>query len=96
MSNDRALGGLILIGSLIGIVAYFWLVFMSAWQIITIQVSAFLAVAGVLLIVAWIGYTLATTPPPVPLEDLDIDLDEELDFEDENKDEDVEKGVSDS
>ncbi len=24
-----------------------------------------------LLIFAWIGYTLATTPPPMPLEDFD-------------------------
>jgi predicted DNA-binding transcriptional regulator len=34
-----------------------------------------LAVGGVLLIIAWIGYTLATTPPPMPLEDLDIETD---------------------
>ena len=54
----------------------------------TIQASAFIAVACVLLIVAWIGYTLATTPPPVPLEDLDMGLDEDLDFEEnENNDE---------
>jgi len=35
-----------------------------------VQVSAFLAVAAVLAVVAWIGYTLATTPPPEPLGDL--------------------------
>jgi len=34
-----------------------------------VQVSAFLAVAAVLAIVAWIGYTLVTTPAPLPLED---------------------------
>jgi predicted DNA-binding transcriptional regulator len=34
-----------------------------------------LAVGGVLLIIAWIGYTLATTPPPMPLEDFDIETD---------------------
>lgn len=45
---------------------------MSAWSLLTIQVSAFLAVAMVLLIIAWIGYTLATTPPPMPLEDFDM------------------------
>jgi len=27
-----------------------------------------LAVYGILLIVLWIGYTMATTPPPIPLE----------------------------
>jgi len=39
------------------------------WQeisLLTLQVSAFLAVAFVLGIMAWIGYTLATTPPSEP------------------------------
>jgi len=68
------LGGVILFVSLLGVVGYFYLVFMSPWAWLVIQVSAFLAVAAVLVIVAWIGYTLATTPPPVPLEDLGIDF----------------------
>jgi len=73
MNNDRTLGGLIFLGSIVGAIAYFWLIFMSPWAILTIQASAFLAVSAVLLIIAWIGYTLATTPPPVPLEDLDLE-----------------------
>lgn len=73
MSNDRVFGGIILIGSIVGIVVYFWLVLLSPWMFLTIQVSAFLAVVAVLLIMAWIGYTLATTPPPVPLEDLELE-----------------------
>ena len=71
MPNDRALGGLIFLGSLAGIVIYFWLLFMSPWAWLTIQISALLAVGMVLLIMAWIGYTLATTPPPMPLEDFE-------------------------
>ena len=95
MSNDRVMGGGILVGSLVGIVAYFWLVFMSPWQTLTIQASAFLAVAACLLIVAWIGYTLATTPPPVPLEDLDLDMDLDEDMElGEDKEEDEVKEES--
>ena len=77
MANDRALGGLIFLGSLAGIVIYFWLLFMSPWADLTIQVSALLAVGMVLLIMAWIGYTLATTPPPMPLEDFDFETDSE-------------------
>ena len=69
--NDKALGYIILIGSLFGIACYFYLVFLSPWALLVVQVSAFLAVAAVLLIMAWIGYTLATTPPPEPLEDLE-------------------------
>jgi predicted DNA-binding transcriptional regulator len=77
MSNDRTLGGVILVGSLAGIVIYFWLLFMSPWAWLTIQVSALLAVGMVLLIMAWIGYTLATTPPPMPLEDFDFETESE-------------------
>lgn len=84
MSNDRTLGGAILVGSIAGIVIYFWLLFMSPWATLTIQVSAFAAVGMVLLIIAWIGYTLATTPPPMPLEDFDFDVDDDSEKEDEN------------
>jgi len=67
--EDKTLGYIILIGSLVGIGLYFYLVFMSPWVLLVVQVSAFLAVAAILAIIAWIGYTLATTPPPMPLED---------------------------
>lgn len=76
MEKDQGLGWVILICSVLGIALYYYLVFMSAWSLLTIQVSAFLAVAMMLLIFVWIGYTLATTPPPMPLEDFDaMDLD---------------------
>ena len=72
--NDRILGAGILLGSILGIGVYFYLVFLSPpqWSTLVIQISAFTAVGAILVIVAWIGYTLATTPPPTPLEDLDI------------------------
>jgi len=63
---------MILLVSVLGIVAYFYLALLFPWAMLTIQASAFLAVAAVLFIVAWIGYTLATTPPPTPLENLGI------------------------
>ena len=66
--NDKSVGYLILVGSLLGIALYFYLIFMSPWILEVFQVSVFVAVAAVLAIIAWIGYTLATTPPPEPLE----------------------------
>lgn len=75
--DDRVLGGVILVGSLLCVACYFWLAFLSPWAMLVIQVSVFAAVAVVLWIVAWIGYTLATTPPPAPLEDFSESLDEE-------------------
>lgn len=87
MSSDRVLGGGILIGSIAGVVIYFWLVFMSPWSLLTIQISAFAAVGMVLLIMAWIGYTLATTPPPMPIEDFDFESEEEEKLEEEEPEE---------
>ncbi len=76
--DDRVVGALILIGSVLGIVVYFWLVFLSPWVVLTMQLTAFIAVAAVLVILAWIGYTLATTPPPQPIEEIEKELEEEL------------------
>ena len=74
------MGYAIFLGSLLGIVCYFYLLFLSPWAVLVIQISAFVAVAAILVIVAWIGYTLATTPPPESLEDFEAEqLTEELD-----------------
>jgi len=75
MNKDQVLGALILLGSLGGIAVYFYLAFLSPWVTIIIQLTAFVAVAGVLVILGWIGYTLATTPPPMPIEDFKFDED---------------------
>ncbi|MFQ5710347.1 MAG: transcriptional regulator [Candidatus Geothermarchaeales archaeon] len=70
MSKDQALGTILLIGSALGVLAYGWLVFLSEWSLLILQLTAFIALATMLCIVAWIGYTLATTPPPEPIEAL--------------------------
>ena len=57
---------MILVASIVGIVVYTWLLF--TYAILVLQITAFIAVAFVLIIAAWIGWTMATTPPPAPLE----------------------------
>lgn len=69
--SDKALGLLLLIGSVVGIVLYGWLVFLSPWSFLVIQVTAFAGIALLLGILAWIGYTLASTPPPEPIPGLE-------------------------
>jgi len=69
MNKDQALGLTISIGSIAGIAAYFYLTFLSPWTMLIIQISAFAAVATILAIASWIGYTLSTTPPPTPIDD---------------------------
>ena len=71
--DDKVLGYVVLVGSLLGFVCYFYLVFISPWALLVVQVSAFLAVAAILLIMAWIGYTVATTPPLEPLEEFVVE-----------------------
>ena len=77
MEKDQGMGWLIVIISLLGLVIYYYLVFMSVWSLLTVKISAFFAVSAMLIILAWIGYTFATTPPPMPLEDSDF-MDQDL------------------
>ena len=65
MANDRALGGAILGGSILGIIVYGLLLYF--YSKVTLEVTAFLAVVILLGILAWIGWTMATTPPPEPI-----------------------------
>jgi predicted DNA-binding transcriptional regulator len=80
LNSDQVLGAFILVGSIIGVVVYGALLFLfgEAISLLTLQVSAFLAVAFAFGILAWIGYTLATTPPPKPIEEVEKEVEEEL------------------
>lgn len=86
MSKDRLYGGLILVVSLVitvsYIVAFFsktlstiftlpdWLVNANLdWWTVAIPVFLFVLVA--LVVCMWIGWTMLTTPPPAPLEDIE-------------------------
>jgi len=72
------IGALILVASVIGIIVYGWILFFTEWKILLLQLTGFVAVAAVLGILAWIGYTLATTPPPKPIEEIEKELEGEL------------------
>ncbi|MEM2872557.1 MAG: hypothetical protein QXD82_00110 [Nitrososphaerales archaeon] len=67
MNKDQVIGALILIASVLGIIVYGWLLFFVAPQLV-LQISAFIAILVILGILAWIGWTMATTPPPAPME----------------------------
>ena len=51
--------------------AFAWLAPYAEWAY---KLPVLAAVYLVLLIVLWIGYTMATTPPPMPLDNLDIEV----------------------
>jgi predicted DNA-binding transcriptional regulator len=70
MSKDQAIGGLILVGSILVLGIYAWMLFAGlSWLAYGIVITA--AVVAIMGIIAWIGWTMATTPPPAPLEPLD-------------------------
>lgn len=74
--RDKILGVLFLSLALFGMVAYFWLLFLSPqdveyfgktisdWAVI---IPVILFVYIVLFLVAWIGWALASTAPPLPV-----------------------------
>ena len=70
MVSDKATGLILTIIGLGGIVLYGWLLFFynAAMTTLILQLTTFLAIAMILAIIAWIGYTMATTPPPEPLD----------------------------
>jgi predicted DNA-binding transcriptional regulator len=72
------IGYLLLAVSAVVIVVYGWLVFLSEYSLLILQITGFVAVAGVFGILAWIGYTLATTPPPKPIEEIEKEIEAEL------------------
>ncbi|RLI35368.1 transcriptional regulator [Candidatus Bathyarchaeota archaeon] len=68
MVSDRVLGGFLLVVGVIVVVVYVWALFFAgpfAWWV-AISLLALIAVAAVCVIIAWVGYTLITTPAPTP------------------------------
>jgi len=62
------IGWAIFFASIIVAIIYGWLIFTPSIATIVIQITIFVAVAALLGILAWIGYTMATTPAPTELE----------------------------
>ena len=92
--DDKSLGYSIMGVTTVVMVAYFvwafpglfgtlfaWLGPYSEWAF---KLPVIAAVYMILFIILWIGYTMATTPPPVPL-DTPLDLDNEFDLDEEEE-----------
>ncbi len=66
-----AVYGLLMFGPEIGIVPF-------SWSIMTLRVTAFILVAALFGLLCWVGYTLATTPPPKSIEEIEREIEQEL------------------
>jgi len=97
MSKDQAIGGLIFIVCAVVIVGYLVALFYPKVVLDIIpghteagvrywlaEIPVLIAFVAVLAIGAWIGWTMATTPPPKPIEEIEAE---------EKKEEEKEKAV---
>lgn len=80
LGKDQLIGAAIVIVSLAVALFYFLSLFFPAWlnifgvgsasvQFWVIAIPVFIGFTGILVIGAWIGWTMATTPPPKPIEE---------------------------
>lgn len=86
MSKDQMIGVLILLGAIVVLGIYGYMIFLGEfWQRVALLVVATVAVVGVMGIIAWIGWTMASTPPPTPIESIEEKTTPEVATTDEKK-----------
>jgi lysylphosphatidylglycerol synthetase-like protein (DUF2156 family) len=89
MSKDQAIGGAILVVCVIVAVLYviglFFYPYIQSYINIgseadvrywLVALPVFIAFIAILMIGAWIGWTMATTPPPKPIEEITTEMEE--------------------
>ena len=87
VSKDQAIGWLIFLAcavvAIVYLIAFYFFRGIVLWLIGVPVVVAFIAV---LAIGAWIGWTMATTPPPKPIEEIEAETEIEEKEKKEEKD----------
>ena len=61
MSRRKAQGIMIFVLAISAFFLYSYLLMLSEWSPVVLQLSLLMIVGGILGVVSWIGYTLATT-----------------------------------
>ena len=61
MSRRKAQGIMIFVLAISAFFVYSYLLMLSEWGPIVLQLSILMVVGGILGVISWIGYTLATT-----------------------------------
>ena len=89
VSKDQSIGGAILLVCVLVAVFYIITLFYPKWlvdigllsatagvQFWVIAVPVFVAFVAIMFIGAWIGWTMATTPPPKPIEEITTEIED--------------------
>ena len=63
MTKRRTTGIAIFVLSIGGFFVYAYLLMLSEWSPIVLQLSVLMAVGGILGVISWIGYNMATSKP---------------------------------
>ncbi len=88
MAKDQAIGGIIFIACIVVAILYVITLFYPYWletvgikatwisdvQFWVIAVPVFIVFIAIMGIGAWIGWTMATTPPPKPIEEITSEM----------------------
>ncbi len=82
MSKDKLTGAALLVISVVIILAYNFVLWYPSLSkvasVFLLKLTDSIIVVVVLGILAYIGYTLYTTPPPKPIEEIEKELEKEL------------------
>jgi len=90
VSKDQAIGGAILIVCILAAVCYSVAIFKpdfvidlfnlntegESFRIWAVTIPVFIAFIAIMFIGAWIGWTMATTPPPKPIEEITTEIED--------------------
>jgi cytoskeletal protein RodZ len=86
VSKDQAIGGLIcLVCVVVGVLYTLGLFYWGYWtagrswalSFTLVAIPVFIAFIAILGIGSWIGWTMATTPPPKPIEEITSEMEKE-------------------
>ena len=90
VSKDQGIGAAILVVCVVVALGYLVTLFYPQWlvtigllgnpdgvQFWVIAIPVFVAFVAIMLIGAWIGWTMATTPPPKPIEEITAETQKE-------------------
>ena len=63
MSRRKVQGVMIFVLTILAFFLYSYLLMLSEWSPIVLQLSLLMIVGGILGVISWIGYVMATTKP---------------------------------
>jgi predicted DNA-binding transcriptional regulator len=87
VSKDQAIGGVIALVCVLVAIFYSVTLFVPDWlswigisyvfdRVLVVGIPVFVGLIAILAIGAWIGWTMATTPPPKPIEEITTEMEE--------------------